>query len=172
MVGDDGGRDHVEFAGAPAIEDIGETVIRFGDQQHDPAPRRAVAHLPVHGKALRDRRKTGLQRRQLDREIGGREHHPHEELPGLDIVELLRIENVLAVLGQKRRDGGDDAGTIRTGQRQYELMVGHVIKSVIKFGQELDFSALLYQSPCPCANAGCPVRMNKCLVIPVRVNHG
>ena len=60
-----------------------------------------------------------------DREIGGVEHHPHEEMPGLDIVELLGVENVLAVMGQKRRHRGDDAGAIRTGQRQDELMIGH-----------------------------------------------
>ena len=62
MVGGDGGRDHVELAGAPAIEDIGEAVIGFGNQQHDPAAAGAVAHLPFHRKALRDRRKAGLQR--------------------------------------------------------------------------------------------------------------
>ena len=125
MVGDDRGRNHLEFAGAPAIEDIGKTVIGFRDQQHDPAAAGAVAHLPVHAEAFGDRGKAGLQRRQFDREIGGSEHHPHEKITGLDVVELLGVQNVLPVMGEERRYGRDDAGTIRAGQGQNELMVGH-----------------------------------------------
>ena len=125
MVGDDRGRDHLQFAGAPAIEDIGQAVIGPRDQQHHPAAGGAVAHLPVHPEAVGDRREAGLQRRQLDREIGGGEHHPHEEMTGLDVVELLGVENVLPVMGQKRRHRGDDAGPVGTGQRQHELMIGH-----------------------------------------------
>ena len=115
VVGDDGGRDHLKFAGPPAIEDIGKAVIGLRDQQHDAAAAGAVAHLPVHAEAFGDRRESGLQRRKMDREIGGVEHHPHEEMAGLDVVELLGVENVLPIMGQKRRHGGDDAGTIRTG---------------------------------------------------------
>ena len=70
-------------------------------------------------------REAGLQRRQIDREIGGGEHHPHEEMAGLDVVELLGVENVLPVMGQERRNRRNDAGTIRTGQGQHELMIGH-----------------------------------------------
>ena len=62
---------------------------------------------------------------RFDREIGGGEHHPHEEMTGLDVVELLGVENVLPVMGQKGRDGRDDAGAIRAGQRQHVLMIGH-----------------------------------------------
>jgi hypothetical protein len=46
-------------------------------------------------------------------------------MTGLDIVELLRVEDVLTVMGQERRHGGNDAGTIRAGQGQDELMIGH-----------------------------------------------
>jgi hypothetical protein len=57
----------------------------------------------------------GLQRGKIDRQIGGVEHHPHEEMTGLDVVELLGVENVLAIMGQKGRHRGYDDGTIRTG---------------------------------------------------------
>ena len=115
MIGNDRGRNHFEFAGAPAIQDIDEAMIGFRDQQHDPAAGGAVAHLPVHAEAFGDRGEPGLQRRQIDREIGGIEHHPHEEMPGLDVVELLGVQNVLPVMGEERRNGRNDAGTIRTG---------------------------------------------------------
>ncbi len=125
MVGDDRGRNHRKLAGAPAIENVDETVIGFRDQEHHAPPGGAVAHLPVHAKALRDRGKSGLQRRQFHREIGGGKHHPHEKFLGLDIVELLGVENVLPIMGEERRDGRDDAGTIRAGQGQHILMIGH-----------------------------------------------
>jgi hypothetical protein len=84
-----------------------------------------VTHLPLHAETLRDRGKPGLERRQLHGEIGRGEHHAHEELLGLDVVELLGIENVLSVVGQKGRHRRDDAGTIRTGQGQDILMIRH-----------------------------------------------
>ncbi len=61
MIGDDRGRDHLELAGAPAVEDIDETVIGFGDQQHHPAAVGAIAHLPVHAETVGNRGKAGLQ---------------------------------------------------------------------------------------------------------------
>src|SRR5438067_12107069 len=121
MIGDDGCRNHVEFAGAPAIQDVRQAMIRGRDQQHDAAARRAVAHLPVHAEPLGDRREAGLQRSKIDREIGRGEYDTHEEMPGLDIVELLGVENVLPVMCMKRRDGRNDAWTIRAGWRQYVL---------------------------------------------------
>ena len=125
MVGDDRGRDHRKLAGAPAIENVDQAMIEFGNQQHHPLSGGAVAHLPVHVEALGDRGKAGLQRRQLDREIGGGEHHAHEELVVLDVGELLGVEDVLAIMGKERRDRRHDAGAVGTGQRQHILMIGH-----------------------------------------------
>ena len=57
--------------------------------------------------------------------VGGVEHDAHEEMSRLDIIELLGVENVLAVMSQKRRDRGDDARPVRAGERQDELVIGH-----------------------------------------------
>jgi len=103
MVGHDPGRDHLKFAGAPAVENIDQAVIGFGNQQHHAAVIGAVAHLPVHAETIGDGGKAGLQGLQFHCEIGGGEHHPHEELVGLDVVELLGIQNVLPVMGEKGR---------------------------------------------------------------------
>ena len=162
MVGDDGGRDHLEFAGAPAIQDIGEAMVGFRDQQHHPAAAGAVAHLPVHAEAFGDGAEAGLQRRQVDREIGGGEHHPHEEMAGLDVIELLGVEDVLAVMSEERRYRRNDAGTIRAGQGQNELMIGHgALDDFRETRMELRFAALLYHPQRPCANPGRSVMMNK-----------
>ena len=100
-------------------------MIRPGHQQHHAAAAGAVAHLPVHPEAVGDRSKAGLQRLQFDREIGGGEHHPHEEFFGLDVIELLGIQDVLSVVGEKGRHRGNDARAIRAGQGQDELVIGH-----------------------------------------------
>ena len=44
---------------------------------------------------------------------------------GLDVVELLRVEDVLPVIGEERRHRGYDTGAVRTGQCQHKLMIGH-----------------------------------------------
>ena len=100
-------------------------MIELRHQQHDATLRGTVAHLPVHVEALGQRGKAGLQRRQLDREIGGGEHHAHEEFRSLDVRELLGVEDVLAVMGEEGRDRRDNAGAIGTGERQHILMIGH-----------------------------------------------
>jgi hypothetical protein len=125
MIGDDRGRNHRKLARSPAVEDVDETMIGFGYEQHHPPPGGTIAHLPIHMKALGDRGKASLQRGQLHREIGGGEDHPHEEFFCFDVVELLGVEDVLSIVGEKRRNRRNDAGTIRTGQRQDILRIGH-----------------------------------------------
>ena len=109
MIGDDRGGNHLQLAGSPAVEDIGEAMVGSGDQQHHPLTGSAVAHPPLHLEAVRDRAESGLQSRQRDRKIGRGEHDPHEEMAGFDVVELLGVENVLPVMGEERRNGGNDA---------------------------------------------------------------
>jgi len=162
MIGNDGGRDHLEFTGAPAIQDVGQAVIGFRNQQHHPAAGGAVAHLPVHVKSLGDRRESGLQRRQINRKIGGLEYHAHEEIDGLDVVELLGVKNVLPIMGKECGDGRNDAGTIRTGQCHHVLMMGHGVGLIGDLkGNRNGELPLLYHPRCPCANPGHGAMMNK-----------
>ena len=141
MIGDDRGWNHLQLAGPPAIENIGKAMVGFGDQQHDPLARGAVAHPPVHLEAVRDGAEPGLQSRQRDGKIGGGEYNPHEEMAGFDIVELLRVENVLPVMGEECRNGGYDAGPVGAGQGQHELMIGHGAACAIFEGGRMRFAA-------------------------------
>jgi hypothetical protein len=137
-------------------------MIRFGDQQHHPAAVGAVAHLPLHAEALGDRGEACLQGLQFDREIGGGEHHPHEEFPGLDVIELLGVQNVLPVMGEKGRHRRDDAGAIRAGQGQDELMIGHGgLDYNSGKGVKRRLAALLYHRARACANPETGGRMNE-----------
>jgi hypothetical protein len=46
-------------------------------------------------------------------------------MAGFDVVELLRVENILPVMGEECRNGGNDAWPVGARQRQHELMIGH-----------------------------------------------
>ena len=125
MVGDDSGRDHFQFAGAPAIEDIDQAVIRFGDQQHYPAAVGAVAHLQSMAKRSAIAVKPGLQRCNSTARSAA--------------VNTTRMKNFLVSVSsncwasrmfcplwaRKVDTRGDDAGAVRAGQRQDELVIGH-----------------------------------------------
>jgi hypothetical protein len=45
-------------------------------------------------------------------------------LIGLRVIELLGVENLLPLMGEKRGNRRDDARPIRAGQGQYALMMG------------------------------------------------
>jgi len=142
VIGDDRGRNHRQLAGTPAIQNVGQAVIGFRDQQHHAAMAGAVAHLPVHTEPIGDRGEAGLQRGQIDCEIGGVEHHAHEEMPGLDVIELLGVENVLPVMSQERRHRGYDPRAVRAGKCQDELMIGHGCDEISDDGIALRCHAL------------------------------
>ena len=65
-------------------------------------------------------------------------------------------------MGEKGRHRGDDAGAIRAGQGQDELVIGHG-ETDYNSGKrvKLRFAALLYHRASACANPQTGVRMNK-----------
>jgi hypothetical protein len=90
-------------------------MIGLRHQQHNFAEFGAIAQLPGHVETLGDRIEPGLERRKPHGEIGGIEHHSHEEAAGLGIVELLGIDDVLAVVSQERGLCGYDPGPVGAG---------------------------------------------------------
>jgi hypothetical protein len=71
-------------------------------------------------------------------------------------------------MGEKGRHRGDDAGAIRTGQGQNELMIGHGADLItIQAAKWSGFAALLYHRKPACANPETGVRMNKSRTISV-----
>ena len=76
----------------------------------------------LHGKRLGHRRESSLQR-LLARPRLAVEGDPHEEIAGLHVVELMRVEDVAAVLGKEGRNSGDDATARRASNGQGEA--GH-----------------------------------------------
>ena len=53
------------------------------------------------------------------------EHHPHEEVAGLRVVELLGVENVEPAVEQRGRDFGDNSGPVGARQRQNVARARH-----------------------------------------------
>ncbi len=113
MVGDDAGNGHRQVAIAPIVQQIGQAVIELGDQDQHPVEILGIAQGPVHGEPLGDGLEPLAQavNAVLPHEI---EHHPHEETPGLGVVELVRLQYVAAALEHVR----DTAATMpgRLGQ--------------------------------------------------------
>jgi hypothetical protein len=98
--------------------------VGLGDQQHDALKGSAVAHPPLHLEAVRDAPKPVCSAARFDREIGGGEHHPHEEMP-VSTSSNCWASRMFCRYGRGRSKPPNDAGTIRTGQGQHELMIGH-----------------------------------------------
>jgi len=125
MVGDDRRRRHRQLADAPAIQQVGQAMIELRDQQHDPAFLGLIAQGPAHGEPVGQGCETLTHLGDRASGVGPVEHQPHEEPVGLGIVELLRLENIAAVLEQMGGDRGHDAGTVRAGQGQNVARTGH-----------------------------------------------
>jgi len=123
VVGDDGGDIHRQLADPPAIEQVGQAVVGLAGQDHHPLAHRRVAQAPAHGELL------GQRGERLAQVIGGQvvgpEHHPHEEDVRLGVVELLRVEDVAAGLGQEGRNRRDDAATIGAGDGEDQALGRH-----------------------------------------------
>ena len=87
-------------------------MIGFRDQQHRAAARGAVAHLPLHAEAIGNRREAGLQ----DSKLTARSAALNTTRMKKCLVSTsLNVEDVLPVMGQERRNRGNDAGAIGAG---------------------------------------------------------
>jgi hypothetical protein len=115
IVGDDSGDLHVEFADAPAIEQIGEAMVEARDEQQHAQLLRARAHPPVHAEGCGDRAEAFGQRLHPGA-LAEAEDDAHEEAAGDLVVELVGFGDVGAAGEQMLRHGGDDAGPVRTGE--------------------------------------------------------
>jgi hypothetical protein len=80
-----------------------------------------VVHRPAHLPARGARAEALLERRELALAL---DHHPHEEAPGVAVVELPALDDVEAGPGEEARDVGDDAGDVLAREAQDDLL-GH-----------------------------------------------
>ncbi len=116
MIGDDAHRLHVQLADPPAIDEVDEAMIRFGDEDHHALLVRAGPHQPCEVEVLRDPGKIRAQRLVFRGLADAIEHDAREELAGFGRIELLRVENVATVPEQTCRHGRDDAGPVGAGK--------------------------------------------------------
>ena len=99
VVGDDGDGIDRQLADAPAIEQVGKAMVKLADHDQHAPPPVAPDQLPVHcqlgGERLEGSAQgigAGCQRIERD---------PHEEAVGGAVVELLRFEDIAALLEQE-----------------------------------------------------------------------
>ncbi|SPP64057.1 hypothetical protein NITLEN_11143 [Nitrospira lenta] len=91
-----------------ALEEIGQTVILFGDQHADAGAVAGVVHLVAHLKHFRDGGKGGgdFVGRNLQALRG--ELHPHQKVIRLLIGMVIRVENVAAEVVDESGHTGDN----------------------------------------------------------------
>jgi hypothetical protein len=124
VVGDDGDDLHVEFADAPAIDQIGQAMVEFRREDHHLLARALRPHRPAHAEFVGERREGRAQRVEGLRH-DAIEDDAHEEHPALLIVILLRVDDIGAVIEQIGRNGGDDPRPVGAGQCENVLGVWH-----------------------------------------------
>ena len=125
IIGDDRHRVHRQLAAAPAVKEIDEAMVETGDHERDPLALVGRAHRPGHRKSGGDRLEPFVQALDVRVRPGGVEHHPHEEVAGLRVVELLGVENVEAAVEQRGRDFGDYSGPVGARQRKNVARARH-----------------------------------------------
>ncbi len=116
VVGDDRDRVHLEFAAAPAIEEIDQAVVEARHHQDHALQMIRSTERPCHPEGGRDRLERLAQALDVGVRRGGVEHDPHEEVASLDIVELLGVENVAGAVEQCGRHFRDDPGPVDARQ--------------------------------------------------------
>ena len=128
MVGDDPGHLHRQLADPPAIEQVGQAVVEPGDQQHDPHARAPVADRPVHPEIARRCRRNPWRssasgrgpavslktRRMKKRSLSG-------------VVELLRFQDVAALVEEPACDPSHDPGPVPAGKDKVVVRAGQSI---------------------------------------------
>ncbi len=118
MIGDDRDRRHPELAATPAVEEIDQTMVETRDHENDPLQPVGGTHRPCHREIGGDRLEGVTQALEVRIGRGSVERHPHEEVAGFDIVELLGVENVEPAAEQGGGDFRDDAGPVDARERE------------------------------------------------------
>ena len=118
MIADNAHDIHVQLADPRAVEQVGQAMVEFGDEQQHLAALVTTAQPPVHAQAVREIFHACSE--LLEAACRAFEHQPHEEAAGCLIVILLRVEDVAAFAGEHARDRGHQTGPILARQREYE----------------------------------------------------
>src|SRR5262249_30326768 len=109
-----------ELASAPARQEVEQAMVVPGNQDPDALLTAPIGESPVHPERLRDRaRERGLELVAPVVDAVEVELEAHEERPAGGVGRVLRrVDDVRALLEEERRNRGDDAGAISTGDDQ------------------------------------------------------
>ena len=114
VVGGDRRRRHFQLADAPAIQQVGQAMVEFADQQQYAARCSVVVENPVQFEGLGDGGEAfpymgeGLPADQIKADAG-------EKFAGFGIIKLLGLAYIGALLEEIGGNGGNNAGTVLAG---------------------------------------------------------
>ena len=118
VIADDADNVDRHFPDAPAVEQVGQAMVVFRDEDQHPGVVRLRAHLPGHVELLREHSETRLPRLDVGVRLNGIEFDPHEEQVGVLLVELPGIRDVEPAFKNMAGDAGDDARPVGAVQQQ------------------------------------------------------
>ncbi len=100
-------------------------MVEARHQQHDALAVRLGPQRPGHGVGRGESGAVVSEPRYIGPLVSAVEIDPHEEIASLEVVELLRLEDVEAALVKRRRDLGDDPWPIGAGESEDMAGDGH-----------------------------------------------
>ena len=128
VVADNADHIHRQFADPLAVEQVAQAMVESGDHDHHLWPSLAVSQFPFHP-LFRGKGAERIGNRCGPRARCQLEHHTHEEIVGLAVVELLRVDNIAAMVGQYLGHAGHQPRLVGAGQGQYLAVRRHGLHS-------------------------------------------
>ena len=114
MVGDNADDVHLHFADTPAVQEVGQAMVKLRYEQQDIAACIRSADRPLHLLSFRQQRK--MLRKDSQLLFVEREQHPHEEDAGFLVLELRGLPYIGTGFEQKSGHAAHDPRLIRTRQ--------------------------------------------------------
>ena len=118
VVADDERNLAIQFAGMVAVQQVGQTVVEFRDEDRQARFDRGQRQAPGHLVFLGDRREGLIETVDAEFEAIQLPLHPHQEQAGHLVLMLIGVKDVGVVGIKKVGDGGDQALLIGAGHQQ------------------------------------------------------
>src|SRR5204863_9346444 len=109
----------MQFTVLLAIEQIGEAVVEPRQKDRDPWPVAGKRHPPFHLEALGNSSKVPMKLRHREIKSVQVPLKTHQEQVEINILVLLRLDDIGAVLVNKVGHGGHNALLVRTRDQEH-----------------------------------------------------
>src|SRR5512135_132761 len=144
VVGDHTGNIHLQFATAPAMQQVVEAMVLLAHQYHQALLDRRVGQLPGHLELVSQRRKPAAELVRIERQGIGAYFLAHEEVLSFLLGVVTRLDDKTAMLRDESAYRGDNARAVWAGDGQgIAAKSGHAVFLNIDLAILTDNGAML-----------------------------